>query len=152
MLTCDRDSEFISLADAPRVIASCFKHPFSGPENADANGEEAPQCNIILVGHDVGADINFMKSIGYDITNLSNLLEQADTAVMWRYLKRELNPRNLASILAELGIVAWNLHNAGNDAAYTLQAMVAIAIKHIDEKQKKKREVKEREKRDRITE
>ncbi|KAI9050016.1 hypothetical protein LZ554_006161 [Drepanopeziza brunnea f. sp. 'monogermtubi'] len=143
-------SEFVSLKDAPQLIASCFKHPFSGPEVTDVD-EDHPKRSIILVGHDVGADINFMQSIGYDVTNLPNLLEQADTAVMWRYLKRELNPRNLASILAELGIIGWNLHNAGNDAAYTLQAMVGIAVKHIDDKQKK-REVKEKEKRDRITE
>jgi hypothetical protein len=78
-------------------------------------------------------------------------LETADTAFMWRYLKRETNPRNLGSILAELGIIGWNLHNAGNDAVYTLQAMVAIAIKHIEEKQKAK-EVREQEKKVRMTE
>lgn len=70
---------------------------------------------------------------------------------MWRYLKREANPRNLGSILAELGITGWNLHNAGNDAVYTLQAMVAIAIKHIEEKNKDK-DVKEQEKKARISE
>jgi hypothetical protein len=78
-------------------------------------------------------------------------LETADTAFMWRYLKRETNPRNLGSILAELGIIGWNLHNAGNDAVYTLQAMVATAIKHIEEKHKAK-EVREQEKKARMTE
>ncbi|KAK2630155.1 hypothetical protein QTJ16_000975 [Diplocarpon rosae] len=144
------DSEFVSLKDAPHVVASCFKPPFSKSDETDFN-QEQPKRNIVLVGHDVGADVVFLQSIGYDVTNLSNLLEQADTAVMWRYLKRELNPRNLASILAELGIIGWNLHNAGNDAAYTLQAMVAIAIKHIVDTQKK-RETREKEKRDRIIE
>jgi DNA polymerase III alpha subunit (gram-positive type) len=104
-----------------------------------------------LVGHDIGADISFLQTIGYDVHNLSNLLETADTAYMWRYLKRESNPRNLGSILAELGIIGWNLHNAGNDAVYTLQAMIAIAIKHLDEKCKTK-EVREQEKKARISE
>jgi len=104
-----------------------------------------------LVGHDIGADISFLQTIGYDVHNLSNLLETADTAFMWRYLKRESNPRNLGSILAELGIIGWNLHNAGNDAVYTLQAMIAIAIKHLDEKHRAK-EVKEQEKKARISE
>jgi hypothetical protein len=104
-----------------------------------------------LVGHDIGADISFLKTAGYDVHNLSNLLETADTAFMWRYLKRESNPRSLGSILAELGIIGWNLHNAGNDAVYTLQAMIAIAIKHIDEKYKEK-EVREQEKKARIME
>lgn len=67
---------------------------------------------------------------------------------MWRYVKRDVNPRNLGSILAELDITGWNLHNAGNDAAYTLQAMVKIAIKHLQDREKgpsfKEQETKER--------
>ncbi|KAL2074789.1 hypothetical protein VTL71DRAFT_8568 [Oculimacula yallundae] len=146
------DSEIISLKDAPQMISTCFKPPFSGPaEVASENGEQ-PKRNIILTGHDVGADIHFLQSIGYNVHNLSNLLEQADTAIMWRYLKRESNPRNLGSILADLGIIGWNIHNAGNDAVYTLQAMIGISIKHIEEKQKKKREDKELEKKIRISE
>ena len=70
---------------------------------------------------------------------------------MWQYLKRDSNPRNLGSTLAELGIVGWNLHNAGNDATYTLQAMIAIAIKHIDER-KKRRQIKDQETKARIAE
>ena len=53
---------------------------------------------------------------------------------MYRSLKREQNPRSLGSVLADLDIMGWNLHNAGNDAAYTLQAMLAIAVKAITEK------------------
>jgi hypothetical protein len=70
---------------------------------------------------------------------------------MWRYLKRETNIEKLGSILAELGIIGWHLHNAGNDATYTLQAMIRIAIKHIEEKNKAK-EVREQEKKARISE
>jgi hypothetical protein len=92
-----------------------------------------------------------LQTIGYDVTNLPNLLETADTAFMWRYLKRESNIQKLGSILAELGIIGWNLHNAGNDATYTLQAMVAIAIKHVEDKHKAK-EIKEQEKKARISE
>lgn len=150
MLTFNSDSEFISIKHAPQVVASCFKPPFSGPEEITVDAQ-APKRNIILTGHDVGADINYMQTIGYNVTNLSNLLEQADTAIMWRCLQREANPRNLGSILAELGITGWNLHNAGNDAAYTLQAMLAIAIKHIDEKQKA-RDINDLEKKTRISE
>ncbi len=104
-----------------------------------------------MVGHDVVADINYLRTLGYDVTNLSTLQETADTAVMWRYLKREINPRNLGAILAELGIVGWNLHNAGNDAVYTLQAMIAIAFKHLDEKEMGP-DAKEKEKKARISE
>lgn len=76
-----------------------------------------------------------MQKMGYDVSNLSNLREVADTASMWRYVKREPNPRSLGLILYELDLTGWNLHNAGNDAVYTLQAMIGIAIKHIVDKQ-----------------
>lgn len=145
-------SEFISIKHAPQIVASCFKHPYSNPdETTFEEVKEEQKRNIVLVGHDLAADIAFLKTLGYDVTNLSNLLETADTAFMWRYLKRESNPRNLGSILAELKIVAWHLHNAGNDAVYTLQAMVGIAIKQIDEK-KKAKDVIEKEKKARISE
>lgn len=130
-------------------MESCFKHPFSKPD--EKANEEAPKRKVVLLGHDLPSDINYLKTIGFDVLGLSNLLETADTAWMWRYLKRELNPTKLGSILAELGILGWNLHNAGNDAVYTLQAMIGIAIKQIDDKNEAK-DVKEKEKRTRISE
>lgn len=95
-------------------------------------------------------DVKYLRKVGYDVYNLSNLMEQVDTVSMWRYLTRDPNPRNLGSILADLGITGWNLHNAGNDAAYTLQAMVGIAIKAITDKTKS-REVLEAEKIKRVS-
>ena len=60
---------------------------------------------------------------------------------MWRCFKQENNPRNLATILSELGIIAWNLHNGGNDAVYTLQALLGLAIRSLtDPKQNDDRE------------
>jgi DNA polymerase III alpha subunit (gram-positive type) len=146
-------SEFVSLKDAPHIVASCFKHPFSQPV-IDSSPEEGPRRSIILVGHDVNADINFLRNIGYEVHNLSNLLEVVDTAAMWRYMKREANPRNLGSILAELDIIGWNLHNAGNDAVYTLQAMIGISVKHLNESKKRKetKAIREREKQNRASE
>jgi DNA polymerase III alpha subunit (gram-positive type) len=127
------ESEFISMKDAPSVIASCFKHPFSGPNTPE---DENPKRNIVLVGHAVGGDVTFLKDLGYDVTNLSNLIDVVDTADMWKYLKKETNPAKLGVILHDLGMVGWNLHNAGNDAVYTLQVMVGLAIKHIVQKGK----------------
>lgn len=145
-------SEFISIKHAPQIVASCFKHPYSIPdETTFEQVEEEEKRKIVLVGHDLAADISFLKTLGYDVTNLSNLLETADTALMWRYLKRENNPRNLGSILSELNLMGWNLHNAGNDAVYTLRAMIGIAIKQIYEK-KKAKDVIEKEKKARISE
>jgi hypothetical protein len=70
---------------------------------------------------------------------------------MWQALKRELSPRNLGNILAEIDIAGWNLHNAGNDAVYTLQAMIGISVKQLHEREKQK-EVKDQEKKTRVEE
>lgn len=134
------ESEFISLKDAPAVIATCFRPPYSKP--GDEASADAPKRNLVLVGHDVDADINFLRDMGYNVLNL-NLKEKHDTASMFRYLRREPHPRNLGHILADLNILGWNLHNAGNDAVYTLQAMIGISVAHIVEKKAKAEAAKE---------
>ncbi|KAF7930238.1 hypothetical protein BELL_0073g00070 [Botrytis elliptica] len=141
-------SEIICRDDAPRVIGSCFKYPFSDPSPSPDLADQ--KRNIILVGHDVDADIRFLRQIGYEINNLK-LHEGCDTTLMWRALKREVNPRSLSAILAEIGIAAWNLHNAGNDAVYTLQAMLGIACKHLVDRKIERKE-KDKLKKDRISE
>lgn len=125
-------SEWISIKEAPQVIASCFRHPFSAPgeyqpypksinevkkhdsgsQYLPAIDEYRPKRNIVLVGHNLKADIEFMRDLGYDVTNLSNLLEAIDTADMFRAMKREQNPRKLGNVLMELELVGWHLHNA----------------------------------------
>ncbi|KAF7901853.1 uncharacterized protein EAF01_007151 [Botrytis porri] len=141
-------SEIVYRDDAPRVVGSCFKYPFSDPSPSPDLADQ--KRNIILVGHDVDADIRFLRQIGYEINNLK-LHEGCDTTLMWRALKREVNPRSLSAILADIGIAAWNLHNAGNDAVYTLQAMLGIACKHLVDR-KIERKGKDKLKKDRISE
>lgn len=125
-------SEWISINEAPQAIASCFRHPFSAPGQyplypADARfvgrygsgsqylppiNDNAPKRNIILVGHDISADIQYLRSIGYDVSNLSNLLEAIDTVDLFRAMMHGQNPCSLGSVLLDLGLVGWNLHNA----------------------------------------
>ena len=135
-LTYSSESEWISITNAPLEISRCFKPPYSNeaaeatPEQSNAPGDTVldTKRNIILVGHDIMTDIKYLKKTGYDPSNLSNLQELIDTSSMYRAFKREPHPRNLGSILATLDIEGWYLHNAGNDAVYTLQAMIGIAI------------------------
>ncbi len=153
-------SDWISIKDAPRTVASCFRPPFSpitpaGPNLATDSSvqmestsstttiqdPELEKRNIILVGHDISQDINYLQRLGYNPLNLSTLLEIIDTASLYRALIRDNNPRSLGAILLDLGISGWNLHNAGNDAAYTLQALLGIAIRGLGAK----REREERE-------
>lgn len=135
-------SEWVSLEDAPKAVASCFRFdtasgadaPDDGPAEeqngyddgpshssslASISGLEhenddgvKPKRNIILVGHDVKTDVDHLRAMGFDLSNLSNILEVIDTADMFRALKHEQQPRSLGAILLDLGLTGWNLHNA----------------------------------------
>jgi hypothetical protein len=138
-------TEIISKKNAAGIVASCFKEPFSKPQtqeeidasweklsksssDSDALAEETEKRNIVFLGHNPASDVSFLRTLGYDVTNLLNLIGFMDTAGLYRAHKKESNVRSLGSILSELGIVGWNLHNAGNDAVYTMWIMIAIIV------------------------
>lgn len=162
------ESEWVSFKEAPQLIASCFRPPYSRPinqdEEASTGSEETsePKRNLVLVGHDINNDIHYLRRLGYDVSNLSNLIEALDTADLYRAWKHQQNPTKLGSILVDLELTGWNLHNAGNDAVYTLQALIGIAIsartseakRHLDTQAQvtAHAEIIEREARDRAKE
>ncbi|MCJ1256446.1 hypothetical protein MMC24_004267 [Lignoscripta atroalba] len=146
-------SEFISIKEAPQVVASCFRSPFSAvKENSNINVEdkEDEKRNLILVGHNTKADIDYLRQLGYDPSNLSNLLEVLDTADLFRALKYENSGRGLGSLLLDLGLPGWNLHNAGNDATYTLQALIGISFKSLAAKRERQAAFSEKERQIRL--
>ena len=109
------ESEFISIQDASAVVASCFRPPFSGPEGTNSvlsSGQAEVKRKIILVGHDTKTDINYLRDLGYDVGNLSNLLEVLDTSEVFRALKCDTQAGSLGNLLCDLGLTGWNLHNA----------------------------------------
>lgn len=140
-------SEFISQQDSPRVVANCFKPPYSAVE-ADqiASSNTAEKRNIVFLGHDTQHDVQYLQKIGYNINNLTNLLEFQDTASMYRVFSQEPNPRNLGFILYVCEVEAWNMHNAGNDAVYTMQAMLGLCIKDAVENRGETEHSRERKK------
>ena len=83
---------------------------------------------VVLVGHDVESDIKAIKKLGYDIRESKQLLEIVDTKDIYRHYRRVHNQPSLVSVLSDLEIPYSNLHNAGNDAVYTLQALLGISI------------------------
>lgn len=126
-------SEFIDLEDAPHALASCFKPPyFAHPRAPNFNAEL--KRDIVLVGHDISCDINFLHRIGYNPLNLPNVLECFDTASIDRTWRRSGNTRSLGNILNDFDLLGWNLHNAGNDAHYTMQVLLALAVRMLEEK------------------
>ena len=125
---------------------------------------------IILVGHDIGNDLEYLKQLGsqifglgrstyprgameinvqengeYALTSnsvntdsrakpgkchiLRSILESLDTMVLYRVVVKDTQNQSLGRMMLGLERMAWHLHNAGNDARYTLEAMVAMVIK-----------------------
>ncbi|EGW30221.1 uncharacterized protein SPAPADRAFT_63840 [Spathaspora passalidarum NRRL Y-27907] len=74
----------------------------------------------ILVGHHVGSDIGFLKSLKI---SLPEDIDQIDTLKLHKISRNKGG--SLHMILKALGIPYAHLHNAGNDAYYTL--LVALA-------------------------
>lgn len=115
--------------------------------------------HIVLIGHDIRSDLDYLKNLGSKIFSssrapypasaeepskgqkiLASILEVMDTASLYRTIKEEAQIRKLTSILEELGRLCYFPHNAGNDARYTLEAFVAMMVKarlDVDEAQKK---------------
>lgn len=81
----------------------------------------------MLVFHDSEADIKYLEVIKYDVAK-ANVLEIVDTRDMYQHRVKANNPASLERVLADLNIQSRYLHNAGNDAVYTMQAMIGLAF------------------------
>ncbi|EAW21372.1 3'-5' exonuclease [Aspergillus fischeri NRRL 181] len=136
------ESEWVSKGKLADVVQACFQPPYSfGMEDTDGvqldSGPEHmhQKRNLILVGHNTSMDVKYLAGLGIpvfeDVTTA--FVERIDTAELYRIIRSELNQRSLASILGELGIIGWNLHNAGNDARYTLEALVRMICRDTGE-------------------
>ena len=144
------ESEFVRLADAPALIASCFREPFSRKQTREEleasfaarremtessnNQPPKPKSPIVLIGHTPDGDIRFLQKLGFNPLNSPNLVEVLDTAVLHRIYRREQLVVSLGAMLYNFDMVGWNLHNAGNDAAYTLQAFLGIVVRDASQR------------------
>ncbi|KAH8716877.1 hypothetical protein GQ44DRAFT_624633 [Phaeosphaeriaceae sp. PMI808] len=132
------ESTFVTLRDAPARVAACFRPPFGVHASNTAIKEINNMLNqtnfsenrtIVFLGHDTLGDIRYLQQLGYDPMKVENIIEAMDTAKMYQAWRREQNQASLGKIMFDFDIVAWKLHNAGNDAMYTVQAMLAICVR-----------------------
>lgn len=93
--------------------------------------------DVVLVGHDIQADIQYLSSIGFQTDSIPGRIGNIDTQGIYRAWKDDQKARSLGNVLHDLGITYKNLHNAGNDAVYTLRAMAAIAVASLQSSQDK---------------
>lgn len=132
-------SEVIRMDEINKVTRMCCKSPFpvTAADRAavDATIRQSNQAyeqrKIVLVGHNFDSDVDYLKRAGLEILKIGGLIEVLDTSMIHRALIHENNPTSLSGVLGICNIAGWNLHNAGNDAGYTLQALLAMAVDHL---------------------
>ncbi|KAI4944280.1 hypothetical protein J4E91_008837 [Alternaria rosae] len=124
-------STFISLREAASHVAACFHAPFAAQDDDDflSHFDPTEKRNIVFLGHDTLGDVRYLQQLGYDPMKVENILEAMDTATMYKVWRREQQPTSLGRIMNAFDVAAWHLHNAGNDAVYTVWAMLAICVK-----------------------
>jgi hypothetical protein len=121
------------------------------PSLADA--QKGPKKrSLIFLGHDIRNELEYLRILGSRVfiptrstylasaneinahgpdhnENLSTVIESLDTGVLYRVLVNETQNKSLGKMMLGLGRRALHLHNAGNDARYTLEALIALLLK-----------------------
>ncbi|KAG9384768.1 hypothetical protein A1F94_004315 [Pyrenophora tritici-repentis] len=143
-------STVIPLGEARDHVARCFRPPFGAQDvDADESMESTEPRRIIFLGHDTMSDIDYLKKLQFDPSK-ENIVELMDTATMYRVWHRDQQSTGLGKILADLDIAGWNLHNAGNDAVYTVQAMLAVCVREAAMRGTQLDELREKERATRL--
>ncbi|OJD30347.1 qde-2-interacting protein [Diplodia corticola] len=114
-------SKIVALDGMSGVFKSFFVQP---DESAPQSGEDSLR-NVVLVGHAVAGDIKWMEKLGYPCASMSQLVGLVDTQRLARDL---MLPQSLSKLAAALGEEPQYLHNAGNDAHWTMQSVLLFAL------------------------
>jgi hypothetical protein len=142
-------SEWAGLQEMPSKLTRCFHEPFSRPGSSDNDApvKEDPEHkrNIVLLGHDVEQDVQYCHRLGFSVLGRGNMHSIMDTRAMYQAFTRDHSPRGLGSIMADFDFSAWHLHNAGNDAVYTMWAMLAIGVQAAAERDTEEARIKNEE-------
>lgn len=112
-------------------------------EDSSVNHQHGRLRKIVLVGHSIREDLRVLRLLGIDLSSLTHILAIIDTHTISRFTFPPYHPSlipeigqafSLAAVLARLGCRPHpsEFHNAGNDAVYTLYAMLLLAIKRAD--------------------
>lgn len=140
-------SEFVPKKNTAAHLSSCFREPYSGGQNANhpsstttnANNNNPTSLwpehrNLIIVGHDLSQDIKYFESMNVEIRNRRNLIDTLDTIPLFKHYTGDSQASSLGKILLHFDLESWNLHNAGNDAVYTMHALLAICVTSAGER------------------
>ncbi|OQD72122.1 hypothetical protein PENPOL_c001G07747 [Penicillium polonicum] len=140
------ESELIPHAEIPKVVDAAFYPPYMVPPKEEkvpayqvqSKGENRKRT-VILVGLDLHGDImQLQRAESQVFVNLNKpfsvIRETIDVAELYCAATGETQPRGLQALLGLLNILSPDLHNAGNDAYYTLHALIRLMLRVAGEK------------------
>ncbi|KAK5135815.1 hypothetical protein LTR08_004642 [Meristemomyces frigidus] len=123
-------SSWIKLADMGPILKRIFQSPTQLLQAGDFSVVPSEEKrNVIFVAHGASNDKAYLKKVGFDMTADAVVSRTMDTQVVASGSKK--HSIALRRLLLSLGSDPVNLHNAGNDAAYTLQALVVMALRDL---------------------
>ncbi|RMY61198.1 hypothetical protein D0865_01126 [Hortaea werneckii] len=136
-------STWVKLTDMRRILCNIFADPTQLEQAADFSNStinttspDQPQPdprNIIFVAHGAGNDTTYLRHLSFDLSQQpqsttaagSRIAQTLDTQKLSGSTKK--HPLSLHRLCLCVHLQPKNLHNAGNDAGYTLQALIALA-------------------------
>ncbi|KAF2149407.1 hypothetical protein K461DRAFT_296878 [Myriangium duriaei CBS 260.36] len=113
-------SRYLTLSDTQALLQRAIQVP-----DILSNDNAEEQRKVMLVAHSLRGDRKYMTAIGVDLSAAKNIIMDVDTQ---RLCSSKKQPARLSRLLDQLEIKYNDLHNAGNDAAYTMQALVKMVF------------------------
>ena len=122
---------WINLVDASRVLNRVFADPIELRKAADFDFEIKDEGrNVIFVAHGLRNDKEYLGQLKFSLDDVKNITRTFDTQ---RVAGTKKTPVGLRRLLLSLALEPLNLHNAGNDAAYTLQSLIRMAFNDFND-------------------
>ncbi|KAK0942037.1 hypothetical protein LTR29_006456 [Friedmanniomyces endolithicus] len=119
---------WIDLDDAKPILRRIFQYPSQLHQAGDLSTPLWDcRCQTVFVAHGASNDTAFLRKLGFDMESDGQVGLTVDTQKVAGGSK--LAAIGLQRLLLSMGVQPVNLHNAGNDAAYTLQSMVMMACR-----------------------
>jgi hypothetical protein len=123
-------STWVRTIDVAPILQRIFEDPSRISIAAHASDiTSEPLRDVVVVGHGLGNDDKYLRTLGFSFRYMPNVIGVTDT----QRLASTRTQVGLKKLLAALQIEAINLHNAGNDAVYTMQALVKMAALESNE-------------------
>ncbi|CAD0109717.1 unnamed protein product [Aureobasidium uvarum] len=119
------NSEVVPLKHIHKALTQLFDNPSPDSIRASDQGSR----NLILVGHGLSNDTAYLNKLGFAPHAKGNIIQDVDTQ---KFVGSKKQTVGLSRLMAGLGVQPENLHNAGNDAAYTMQALLLMTVQHTN--------------------